>query len=211
MNITTHDEKTEYLYKEFRELAETYIHRQGISELLTWLDTTDFYVAPASTKYHGSVKGGLVEHSITVFKELQFLVQGYNGLDGTTTASRWNEVIPNTTYTMENLAIVSLFHDFCKIGTYKTEYRNVKEGDTWISKAFYSYKEDFVYGGHGSKSVYLVMKYLKLTDAEAAAINCHMASWDLSNYNKPGEVFQCNPLAWLLHVADESATYMKQK
>ena len=112
---------------------------------------------------------------------------------------------------MENIAIVSLFHDLCKIGTYKTEYRNVKEGDTWVSKAFYSRKEDFVYGGHGSKSVYLVMKYLKLTDIEASAINCHMASWDLSNYNNPGEVFQVNPLAWLLHVADESATYIKKK
>ena len=38
------------------------VERNGIPELLQWLETTDFYTCPASARYHGSYSGGLLRH-----------------------------------------------------------------------------------------------------------------------------------------------------
>jgi hypothetical protein len=112
-------------------------------------------------------------------------------------------------YSNESIAIVSLFHDFCKIGVYKTEMRWRKdENNQWEQYATWKFDEDFAYGGHGSKSVYLVQSFLQLSPDEAAAINCHMGAWDSTTYSNPSPVFERNKLAWLLHVADEAATYL---
>ena len=39
------------------------INRPGMAELMDFLEKSDYYEAPASTKYHGAYKKGLVEHS----------------------------------------------------------------------------------------------------------------------------------------------------
>ena len=54
----------------FIEIFTSQIHRPGAAELLEWLESTDFFEAPASTHYHGSYPGGLVEHSLNVYYEL---------------------------------------------------------------------------------------------------------------------------------------------
>lgn len=182
------------LRKEFESVARKYIKRKGIEDLLAWLANTDFYVAPASSRYHGAYEGGLVTHSLNVFKRLKDLVELYD--DG------------NISY--ESQAIAAMFHDLCKVNYYKVSSRNVKNEQTgqWEKVPFYKVEEDFPFGGHGSKSVYLVQHFMKLEPDEAAAINCHMGPWDRQDYGKPGEVFEHNRLAWLLHVADEAATYI---
>lgn len=181
--------------EEFRNLVITYIKRAGVEDLLNWLDTTDFYTSPASTRFHGAFEGGLVLHSLNVYSQLKKLSNWYK-CDATD----------------ESIAIVALFHDLCKIGCYKVEMRWRKDAnDKWEQYATYSFNEDFAYGGHGSKSVYLVQSFIKLTPDEASAINCHMGAWDLSAYNKPGEVYSRNKLAWLLHVADEAADYLEEQ
>ena len=53
------------------------------------------------------------------------------------------------------------------------------------------------------------MQFIQLKEVEFAAILHHMGAWDKSQYSNPGEVYANNILAWLLHVADESATYVK--
>lgn len=177
---------------EFTRIAMNNIHREGLTDLLAWLETSDFYRAPASTKYHGAYEGGLVLHSLNVFCQLQKLVATYE-----------LEVSP------ESVAIVALFHDLCKVGFYKTEMRWRKdENNQWEQYETYKRDEDYAFGGHGSKSVYLVMNFMKLTPDEAAAINCHMGQFDASTYSNPSEVYSRNHLAWLLHVADEAATYV---
>ena len=55
--------------EKFVEMAKG-ITRPGIDEMMAWLEETDFYDAPASTKFHGSVPGSLCAHSITVAKRL---------------------------------------------------------------------------------------------------------------------------------------------
>ena len=179
----------------FINAVKKYVHRDGVDALLDWLESTDFYDAPASSKYHGDYEHGLVMHSYNVWAKLVFLNKVFEaGLDE------------------ESMAIAGLFHDLCKVDFYTVSTRNVKNERTgqWEKVPFYKTDEKYRFGGHGSKSVYLVMNFINLKPDEAAAINCHMGPWDRQDYGKPGEVFSENTLAWLLHVADEAATYINK-
>lgn len=180
------------LKEEFLKTVKKRISRDGIDNLLEWLDQSDFYTAPASTRYHGAFEGGLLMHSLNVHFRLKQLVNWY-GVD----------------VSEESVAIVALFHDLCKVGTYKTEMRWRKDANNqWEQYATWKHEEDFAYGGHGSKSVFLVQSFMALTPEEASAINCHMGQWEATQYGRPQEVYERNMLAWLLHVADEAATYI---
>lgn len=95
--------------EQFIEMAKG-ITRPGIDQMMTWLETTDFYTAPASTRFHGAEEGGLCAHSITVAKRLLEI------------ADLW---APNQ-YSRDALLTVALFHDLCKISTYTVSTRNVK-------------------------------------------------------------------------------------
>lgn len=107
--------------EKFIEMAKN-ITRPGIDEMMAWLETTDFYVAPASTKFHGAQAGGLCAHSITVAKRLVELANFY---------------APGK-YSMDVLMTVALFHDVCKISTYQVEMRNRKNSvGAWEQVPFY--------------------------------------------------------------------------
>lgn len=176
----------------FLELCSN-IHREGIDGLMSWLEKSDFYIAPASTRFHGNYPGGLLQHSLNVYDELKRILQVY----------------PEINVSEETAVIVSLFHDLCKVNFYTTEKRNRKNEDgKWESYDAYAVKEKFCFGGHGSKSVFIVQSFIKLTPEEAAAINCHMSSWD-GNQNV-GSTYTQFPLAWALHAADEAAGYFRE-
>lgn len=176
----------------FIELCNKNISRAGIEDLLGYLDKSDFFTAPASTKFHGSYTGGLCEHSLNVYDELVRIAGLYKSRSETS---------------MESIAIVSLFHDLCKVNLYGTEKRNRKnDAGQWESYDAYNIAEKFCFGGHGSKSVFIVQNYMKLTAEEAAAINCHMGSWD--GNKDVSKAFEQFPLAWMLHVADEASTFI---
>lgn len=178
----------------FDEIYAKYITRAGNAELLEFLKGTDFYTAPASTRFHGAYEGGLVQHSVNVWNELCRLMRVYKD---------------NAPVSTESVALVSLLHDLCKVGCYKTEMRNVKENGVWVQKPYYTFKEDFPFGGHGAKSVFLIERFMRLTEEEAVAINNHMGfSEQSANVAAIGSAFERFPLAWLLHVADEAATYI---
>lgn len=186
--------------EEFIRIASENIHRAGLADLLTWLESTDFYTAPASTRFHGAYEGGLAIHSLNVYVQLNQLAELY-GLGP-------DDGINNPD---ESIAIAALFHDLCKVGCYKTEMRWRKDKDQrWEQYPTWKFEEDFAYGGHGSKSVFLVQSFMKLTPEEASAINCHMGQWDATTYSNPTPVYERNKLAWLLHVADEAATYIME-
>jgi len=169
----------------FLYIAENYIDRPGIKNLLEWLEDCDFYTAPASTKHHGAKEGGLLAHSLQVYRNLKRLADFYFERGDI-------EYI-----TAESIAVTALFHDLCKVNTYKQDEITLQ----------YHHDEKFKFGGHGSKSVYIIQLYMMLTPSEAAAINCHMGAFE---NNHVGEVYERNPLAWLLHVADEEAAYIQK-
>ncbi len=175
------------------------ITREGIDDLMDWLKTkSDFYTAPASTKYHGAYEGGLLEHSIDVYEELQKVLTTY----------------PEIKIDKESALICALFHDLCKVHFYTTERRNRKnDAGQWESYDYYTVDERFCYGGHGSKSVFLLQQFIKLHPEEAVAINCHMGVWGLSpgDARSVGDAYEKCPFAWALHVADEAATYLRSR
>lgn len=167
------------------------IKRDGMEDLVKWLEKSDFFTAPASRMYHGDYEGGLVEHSLNVYDELKRLLRVY----------------PEICADEETIAIISLFHDLCKVNFYGTEKRNRKNSEgKWESYDSYTVKEKLRFGGHGSKSMFIAQTFIKLTPEEAVAINCHMGAWD--GNKDVGNAYAQFPLAWLLHVADESATYV---
>lgn len=183
------------LKQEFLKIVFRDVHRSGVQALINWLEGTDFFEAPASTRFHDAFEGGLVLHSLNVRSRLVDLCKWY-GCDASD----------------ESITIVSLFHDVCKAGMYKVEMRWRKNSDNqWEQYPTYKHDEDFAYGGHGSKSVFLVQSFMALSPEEAAAINCHMGQFDATTYSNPSPVYERNTLAWLLHVADEAATYLDTK
>jgi len=164
-----------------------------MDKLIEWLEGTDFFEAPASKQYHCCYNGGLLRHSLNVYDQLRILIKAYPGL-------RVCE---------ESVIITSLFHDLCKANFYITEKRNRKnEFNQWEAYDYYTINEKFCYGGHGSKSVYILQSFIKLTPEEAIAINCHMSCWD--GNKDVGAAYMQTPFAWLVHVADEAATYISE-
>ena len=175
--------------KRFIDLVKTNVHRDGVDGLLLWLENSDFYIAPASTHFHESYEGGLCEHSLNVYDHLSYLNKIYNAN------------IPEETVT-----ICALFHDLCKVGCYVVGEKNVKGPDgTWHKEPFYKWDEANKFGGHGSKSVFVVQSYIKLHFDEATAINCHMGI-ENGNCNAILDAYRDNALAFLLHVADMAST-----
>lgn len=179
----------------FLDLFAEHIKREGADELLNWLQSSDFLTAPASTRYHGSYEGGLVEHSLNVYDCLVSEL----ALAGLSDA-----------YTAETVAIVSLLHDICKANFYKVGTRNVKENGQWVTKEVYEIDEKFPCG-HGEKSVIILQNFIHLDAEEIFAIRAHMGGFDTSVKGGDffiGKIFEKSKLALLLHLADMKATYL---
>lgn len=168
------------------------VKRDGMDGLLAWLEKSDFFTAPASSRFHGAYEGGLLQHSLNVYDEFKRLIAVY----------------PEVKCDEESIVICTLFHDLCKVGMYTTEKRNRKNADgQWETYDAYKIEEKFCFGGHGSKSVYMLMRFIDLKPAEATAINNHMSAFG-GDVNSIGRAFEQYPFAWLLSVADQSATYI---
>lgn len=185
----------------FLEIYDEHIRRDGAAELRAYLLRSDFFRAPASTRYHCAYEGGLCEHSVNTYRRLLGLVQAEYGAE-------WEKRCPH-----ETVAVCGLLHDLCKIDFYKQEMRNVKENGEWVKKPYYAREELLPYG-HGEKSVYIAGSFLRLTREEAVAINWHMGGFDARCRGGDGSVSEafCKfPLALLLHVADLQATYIDEK
>ncbi len=186
--------------QEFLQIYEENISRQGANELKEYLIKSDFFVAPASSRFHCNYEGGLCEHSVNVYKRLLKLVQNEYGEEY------------ERKYSNETIAICALLHDVCKIDYYKVDFRNVKENGEWVKKPYYAKFELMPYG-HGEKSVYIVNGFIKLTREEAMAINWHMGGFDArarGGDQSISEAYSIFPLATLLHIADLEATFIDE-
>lgn len=194
INLATNKEK-------FLKIVSETIKRPGIETLMKWLETTDFFKAPASTRFHLCVEGGLCEHSLNVYERLK--------------REAVSEDEYESPYSDETIALVSLFHDICKADVYKVETRNVKNKETgvWEQVPYYTF-DDSLPVGHGEKSSYILNGFIRLTREESIAIMWHMGGFDTRvkggdfSINKAFEMF---PLAILLHVADLKATNIDEK
>lgn len=180
----------------FLTTARETIHREGVTDLLNWLQKADFFTAPASTRYHGAYAGGLCEHSLDVWNYAQKLAP-----------------LSPVKLSPESLCIASLFHDVCKVNFYTVTKRNQRIDGVWKEVESYAIDERFHFGGHGSKSVFIVQHFMQLKNDEAVAINCHMGFSDAnsSTVRDVSAAYSAYPLAWIIHVADEAATYLLER
>jgi len=210
----------------FMKIFNAHIKRDGADKLLEWLKTTDFFEAPASTKYHLNRPGGLLEHSLNVYARLRQLYINERKRENI-------DFVALTDHEEEKIAICGLFHDFCKIGLYRQEPKNQKTYDpekvgaahpksikhdalgdfVWETVMGYTHEDNLPYG-HGEKSVYILSGFIKLSREEAMAIRWHMGFSDdtfRGGSQAVGQAFGMYPLAVMLHMADLAATFMDEK
>lgn len=194
MDEQTLAEKKEEFLRIFREN----VTRAHSENLLNYLlsEECDFFEAPASTRYHGAYRGGLLEHSLNVYHCLKAYLE----------RERVKEVY-HMDYSEESIAIVALLHDVCKTNFYTIEYRNRKQGNKWVQVPTYTIHDTLPYG-HGEKSVFIIQFFMRLLKEEAMAIRWHMGF--SAQYDDPGTIgkaLESYPLAFALCVADMEATY----
>ena len=197
---------------EFVELINS-ITRGGIrkQELLDKLENSDFYIAPASTRFHNSIRGGLLNHSLNVYHNLNTLVHTYGLQDK---------------ISEDTVKILGLLHDMGKINYYKPYFKNEKrywsggskhdEGGNfdWVTVQSYTVVDDkdrFLFGNHEQTCEYMVSIYVPLTYTETIALLHHHAGMgsDCAQDNVSA-IFNRYPLATLLHTADMLSVYLEE-
>lgn len=169
------------------------VQRDGMDKLISFIEKSDFFKAPASTRFHGSYEGGLLEHSLRVYEILKHKVQN---------------CIMDMQVSNDSIILIALLHDICKVNFYKVDYRNAKnEFGEWEKVPYYTVEDTIPYG-HGEKSVMMITEYIKLTVEEKYCIRWHMGYTEPKElYNTIGEAYKKYPLALLTHEADLEATY----
>jgi hypothetical protein len=175
--------------------------RDEICGLIDYLEDSDFFTAPASTKYHGSYPGGLAEHSLHVWYLLQHKNEYYR-LELST----------------DTIAIIALGHDICKINFYGKEIKNVLKGkkdngygkqiNDWQEEEVVIVKDQFPIG-HGEKSVITLLRFIQLTDLEIAMIRWHMGGYvPKDDYRDLDNAVNMYPAIVALHAADLEASHL---
>lgn len=178
----------------FRVMCD-YTSRES-DDFLEWLPTTDFFSAPASTRFHSSYSGGLAQHSLNVYARLDQLcsASGY-------------PVLP-----LDVTMVVGICHDLCKTGFYKASTRPVKNDGKWTQQDCWVIDDEFPFG-HGEKSAFLAYQHLKLSNDELLAIRWHMGA-----YSDPADRVKAVwrrdagrlPLALNTHLADIMASHIDE-
>ena len=184
------------------ELAK--VQRPGMDKLLEYIQKSDFYKAPASTKYHLACPGGLLQHSLNVLDALRGLLSWRS--DGNweyRAAGKVVDTIPD-----DSVIMMALLHDICKTHFYGTSTRNVKNETTgrWEKVPFYTVN-DMMPLGHGPKSAMIIKQYTTLTSQEMYAIWHHMGmNGNYENDNAVGKSIEMYPAVLALQTADMMAS-----
>lgn len=198
------------LIKKFEQLL-TSVKRDGIDKLLAYIRKSDFYRAPASTRFHSCHDGGLLEHSLNLYECL--LSKKQNPI--------WAEVLREVDD--ESLILVALLHDLCKSYLYVPEFKNKKvysdtgtkrdEGGRFDWQAVKGYStDDKIPYGHGEKSVMMIEEFIKLKPIERYAIRWHMGFTEPKEYwNTLTTAIKKYPVILAVHQADMEATYLLEE
>lgn len=196
------EKNLETFKKEFSE-----VEREGVDKLLEFIETkTDFKTAPASTKFHLNIVGGLMEHTLNVLRfarEAQKMIEA-PGIED------------------DNITVAALLHDLCKVNYYEEgeewDKKYKDETNQWRKKKVWKVNDQIPLG-HGEKSVILAVRYIPLKISEMAAIRWHMSGFDAGiHFNYPSgfpyrESMDKYPLLKIISIADvmaetyESFTY----
>ena len=181
------------------------VTRPGTDKLMAYVKQSDFYTAPASTRFHLSCRGGLLQHSLNVLDAMRSVLR-YNP-----TGKCWEYIVAGkilqTDIPDESVTIIALLHDLCKTYFYSESTRNVKNKQTgkWEEMPFYTVNDRMPLG-HGPKSAMIIKQYVALTNIELYAIWHHMGftgGQDDLTFRNAVEQY---PLIWATHTADMMAS-----
>lgn len=202
------------LINEFEHLLLS-TKREGIDKLIEIIAKSDFYTAPASTRFHGCREGCLLEHSLNVYERC---IEKFE-----TPNSFWNKILTENKVTKENIIISALLHDLCKMYYYVIDYKNQKvykdngskhdeKGNfDWEVVPFYTVDDKIPYG-HGEKSVMMIEQYIKLEPVERYAIRWHMGAYSgQQDWNTLGAAMEKYPLVLAIHEADMEASKLMEE
>ena len=200
-NATNATNTGEMTYKEeFIKYFKENVKREGADLVLAYLEATDFFTAPASTRFHLAEEAGLVQHSLNVYKNLKNEAYMYQKKSG-------------KKYSEDTIATVALLHDICKVNFYKADKKNVKNAEgKWEEVPYYTVEDTYPIG-HGEKSVIMLMQLIHLSTEEIMAIRWHMGGFDEAvkggsySMSKAAEKY---PLVTLLQVSDLKASYLDE-
>ena len=178
--------------------------RDGVDKVIDFVKRTDFYYAPASSKYHSNYQGGLLDHSLIVYS----------------LANKYRAVIVGEKPDLagkikdESIIISSLLHDICKACFYvQTEKWKKDSSSNWIQYPGYEVNDTFPIG-HGEKSVIMLQNIgLTLYPDEMLAIRYHMGMYDDANCSLKQAQFtavQMTPLVPIIQMADFTASSMME-
>jgi hypothetical protein len=210
-DVKTPDEYRKFVYNSYFDCLDTSLCPEWLAGLdgeqlalvLDKLFTSQFYIDPASTTYHGSFKSGLVLHSLAVAYYLIKLVYQ-------------SELRTSPLYSMVNLFTVGMVHDLCKVGTFESYFSNKKDDATglWHKVPGIRHKEDVLTFGHGVESLkrwHEATGVVHFNDELEAAVRWHMGMYDIT----PTETYAFNtalkryPLVLLTCTADLQAAFWR--
>lgn len=185
--------------------------RDGMDKLMDYIRKSDFYTAPASTRFHSCHEGGLLEHSLNVADCL------LNKFD----SPLWKEQLSEVG--RESIIISALLHDICKSNYYAIEMKNKKvysdHGKKLDSNGRYDWEtvpgytvDDKIPYGHGEKSVMMIEEFIKLKPVERYAIRWHMGFTEAKeNWSTVSLAIKKYPLVLAIFEADLESTYLLEK
>lgn len=158
---------------------------------IDWLRTTDFYKAPASTRFHDAIPGGLLIHSLKV----------YNCIVDLLSFPTFEHV------SLHEVVLVALMHDWCKIGFYEMYMKNVKDEatGTWNKEPAYRVNQTGIPLGHGVTSMYLASRVINLSVEQCLAIRWHMGRYNVSDKeeNEFQKAVAEYPMVYMIQIADQ--------
>lgn len=188
------------------------IQRPGVEKLMNYIRKSDFYKAPASTKYHLSCEGGLLQHSLNVLDAMREMMTKENdGQDENGNPKiKYHYAVAGkfvTTIPEESLIIIALLHDICKTYFYTTSWRNSKNEQTgkWEKVPYFTVNDKMPLG-HGAKSAMIIKQYMELTTPEMYAIWWHMGFTDTADTLSLSQAIRQYPIVWATHTADMMAS-----
>ena len=142
-------------------------HREDeVEAMWTWIEESDFFVAPASARFHNSCEGGLARHTLNVATLAGRLAGEYLESHPEVEDERL----------VDKAVTCGILHDLCKVGLYSINDGTDEERpvDEWP----YVYDKEQV-RRHGTLSRKIVHEYMPHIDtAELDAIEWHMGAYD---------------------------------
>lgn len=174
--------------------------RDGIDKLTDYLsDSTDFFTAPASTRFHNNFSGGLAQHCLNVYENFKSLLE-----------------IKGIEMSEDSIIICALLHDLCKCNTYVVETRNRKnEQGQWEKYNIWATNKDVdIPLPHSSRSIAIIRKFIKLSIKEELTIFYHMGPYGGEDYEYRNMLKAANekyPQTVLFYVADTIASYLDEE